>query len=157
MTIRTAVTVALAAALLAASLPAVERARVVHSDARVAGEAERLERAATALAAENDAVTDGGPVARTHVTIRLPERSWGDSGVVEFRVPHRDREPDIRWQVEGGEPRRRHVPDVRLVGADEGLALRAGGRHRLVVELRRDDGGRTVVVRRSTGSVAIQE
>lgn len=157
MTIRAAFGVALAAALLAVSLPAVDQGRVAHSDATVAGEVARLERVATALVAENDPVAVDGPPARTRVILRLPERSWGDSGVAAFRVPDGGNRTDVVWRVNGGEQRRRRLPGVRLVGADGGLVLRDGGRHRLVVERGDAAGEPTAIVRRPTRSATGEE
>lgn len=146
MTIRAVVTVALAAAVLGASLPAVERVRVQHADARVAGEVERVEQAARALAARNDPVPTGTP-ARHRLTLRLPVRTWGSSGLERFRVPPRAA-PDVTWRVRGGDTRSRHIPDVRLAGPPGGLAIDHGGRERVVLELQKREGGRYVVVRR---------
>lgn len=146
MIVRAVVAVALAAALLAATLPSVDRARVDHADARVAGEVERLERAATALAARNDLVDDGQP-ARTHLTLRLPERTWGTAPVDAFRIPAAGGEADVRWTVDGGRTRQRRLDGVDLSGSTDGLALRTGGRHRLALELRAGGDGRRIEVR----------
>lgn len=150
MTIRTVVTVALAAAIVAASLPAVERARVQHADARVEGEVERLERVASELAATNDPVGGDGPPARRHVTLRLPVKSWGATGLEWFRVPPPANSADATWRVRGGERRSRHLPAVGLAGRGDGLTVGDGGRQRIVLELRVRDGRRVVVVRRPT-------
>lgn len=148
MIVRVAVAVALAAALLAVSLPEIERARVDHADARIAAEVDRLERVATALAADNDLVPDGGTPARTHLTLHLPERSWGASGTEAVRIPPPDADADVVWRATDGETRQRTVPDVELAGPPDGLVLGEGGRHRLLAELRRSEDGRTVRVRR---------
>lgn len=153
MTIRTVVTVALAAAILAASLPAVERARVQQADARVAGELERLEQVARALVATNDPVTEGTP-ARQRVTLHLPVRSWGSAGLELFRVPPPGPGPDpeVTWQVRGGRPHARQLPRIRLAGPSDGLTIGDGGRQRVVLELRTLDERPAVVVRRPLGS-----
>lgn len=151
MSVRTVVTVALAAAILAASLPAVDRARVQHADARVAGEVERLERAARALAAANDPVGDDGQPARRHVTLRLPIGSWGATGLERLYVPPPAGTADVRWRVRGGETRSRHLADLHVAGPPEGLSVDDGGRRRVLLELCVRDGRRTVVVRRPIG------
>lgn len=145
MTIRAAVTVALALGLVGASLPAVEQARLQHAESRVAGELDRLERAATALAAENDLV--GTPPARARLTLYLPHSSWGSTGLASLRLPPTANGTDVRWAAGGGRSHARRF-DVRLAGDGGGLAIEDGGRHRLVLELHRRDGRRTVVVRR---------
>lgn len=147
MTIRTVVTVALAAAILAASLPAVERARVQQADARVAGELERLEQVARALVATNDPVTEGTP-ARQRVTLHLPVRSWGSAGLELFRVPPPGTNPAVIWQVRGGRPHSRQLPGIQLAGPPGGLAIGDGGRQRVVLEFRTLDERPAVVVRR---------
>lgn len=151
---RTVVAVALAVGLLAVSLPVVERARVDHSTATIAGELERVERTAEALAARNDVVPDDGPPARTRVTLSLPVRSWGDSGVDTVRIPPEVDGPDAVWTAGGGDQRRRTFPDVRLRGAGDGLVLGDGGRQRVVLALREGDAGRTVVVGRPPSAAA---
>ena len=147
MTLRVAVTVALALALLAASLPAIESARVQHSEARIAAEIQHLDRAATTLAAENDAVEAGQP-ARARLTLHLPSRSWGDSGVEQVRFPPACATREVVWSARGGRRQSHRVSSVALAGAAGGLVIADGGRSRLVLELRRERGRRLVVVRR---------
>lgn len=152
MIVRTSVAVALAVALLAVSLPVAERARVDHSTATIDGELERVERSAVALEAENDVVSDNGPPARTRVTLRLPVRSWADSGVGTVRFPETTAGsdgPDVIWAAAGGDRRNTTFPEVRLTGPPGGLVVDDGGRQRLVLALERAAGGRTVVVRRA--------
>lgn len=149
MIVRTAVAVALAVGLVAVSVPVVERARVDHSTATIAGEVERLERSAVALAAGNEVVPDDGPPARTRVTLSLPIRSWAESGVDTLRIPNGTGGPDVEWTATGGATRTRTFPDVRLSGPAEGLTIDDGGRQRLVLSLERRGDDRTVVVRRS--------
>lgn len=151
MTIRAVVSVALAAALLAVSLPAVDRARIQHADARIAGEVDRLETVARSLARENDLV-DHGPPASAGVTLHLPTQSWGASDVVGFRIRPPGATRDVSWRIRGGEQHARRLSGVTVAGPPTGLVLRDGGRHRLVLELRRRGGDRTVVVRRPNGS-----
>lgn len=148
MIVRTAVAVALAVGLVAASVPVVERARVDHSTATIAGEVERLERSAVALAAGNEVVPDGGSPARTRVTLSLPIRSWAESGVEAVRIQNGTGGPDVEWTATGGATRYRTFPDVRVSGPADGLAIGEGGRQRLVLSLERRGDNRTVVVRR---------
>lgn len=157
MIVRVVVAVALAAALLAVSLPVVEDARVDHGDSRIASEVKRLERVAAGLATENDLVPDGGTPARTALTLHLPERSWGTSGTDVFHVPNESADADVVWAVTDGQSRRRTLSGVSLDGPPSGLVLHEGGRHRLVAELRRGEDGRTVRVRRDIPDDAREE
>lgn len=146
MTIRVAVTVLLALAILGASLPAIEEARVQHADARVAAELDRLERVATGLAAENDVVPRRP--ARTAVTLHLPRGSWTTRALARLSVPRAPNATDVSWTVEGGTDRGAQFSEVALVAPD-GLTLRTGGRQRVALELRRQGDRRVVIVRRT--------
>jgi hypothetical protein len=146
VTIRTTVTVALAMALLGASLPAVDEARRTHANGRVADELDRLDRVARGLMAENEVVQTGQP-ARAWVTLYLPTPSWGSSGLSRLSIRGDKRGKDASWTVVGGARQSRQL-SVPLVGAGDGLTLAAGGRHRLVLELRSRGGERLVVVLR---------
>jgi hypothetical protein len=148
VTIRAVVTVALAAALLAASLPAVDESRVQHADARVAGEVERLGSVARSLETGDDLVRGDGQPAQRRVTLHLPVTSWGASEVREVRIPPPDAGTDVVWQVEGGERHRRQLDGVSRAGPPDGLVVRDGGRQRLQLELRQLAGRRMVVVSR---------
>lgn len=145
MTIRTAVTVVLAMVLLAASLPALQAARISHADSRVAAAVERLGDAAAALAAENDAVD--GRAAATRRTVHLPGASWGSSGLARLSVPGTANGTDVVWRVAGGTTRTRRFEAVDLV-APTAFAFEAGGRRQVRLELERIDGRRAVSVRR---------
>lgn len=149
MTIRTATTVALALAVLAASLPAVEDVRRSHANSRVHGELDRLERVAGDLAAENEVVPD--QPARTRLTLTLPRGSWGSSGLATLSISAGTTGHDVEWVIDGGPTRKRQL-SVRLAGAGDGLRLDAGGRYRLVLELRQRGGERAVVVTRPTAA-----
>jgi len=134
--LRVVLAVALTAVLLATALPAVDRARVDHSDAALREEAERLADGIDALAAHSDA----GAGARWVVTLRLPDRSWGHSGTARFAV----RNGTVRFRAEEGRSGVvRFGP--RLV---DGPVLRGAGRHRLAVRLVERRGRPAVVVRR---------
>lgn len=152
MTIRTATTVALALAVVGASLPAVEEVRRSHANSRVHAEIDRLEMIAADLAAENEVVP--GQPARARLTLTLPRGSWGSSGLATLSIPAGTTEHDVQWSLVGGTTRKRHL-SVRLVGAGEGLRLDAPGRHRLVLELRQRGGRRAVVVTRPTSAEGV--
>lgn len=130
--IRVVLAVALAAVLLGASLPAVDRARVAHTDAVLERESERLAAGITALADRSD------PGGRWIVTVRVPGRSWGHAGG-NLSVTG-----GITWRATGGHAGRERL-SLPVFG---GLTLTAPGRHRLVVELVRRRGRIGVVVRK---------
>lgn len=144
--IRVAVTVALAVALLAASLPAIEYAAAERSDARVRAAIEDLDAAATDLARSEEA-TPGTAGARRVVTVRLPRRGATTAAVERVVVTAANR--SYRYRVAGREPRTVHgtVPVYPVRG--EPLELRAPGEHRLVLRLVEVGGDRRVVIERA--------
>lgn len=135
--------------MLGASLPAVDRARIQHADARVTSEVERLERAAAALAATNDPVPSGTTSARRQLTLSLPVSSWGAAGIDRFQVSPPAADADVVWRVRGGTVTARRLSAVRLAGPPSGLHLDGGGRHRVRLELRLRENRPVVVVTRS--------
>ena len=70
--IRVVLTVLVAVALLAASLPALETARADTTAERLDGEAERVERAVSGVVSGSVAVADRALAARTTTTVRAP-------------------------------------------------------------------------------------
>jgi hypothetical protein len=84
--LRVVLAVALTAALLAIAFPAVESARVQHSDQRIASELESLETVGRSLAEQNDPPPAGTTGARTEMTLRLPTKGWGSAGNVRFVI-----------------------------------------------------------------------
>lgn len=147
MTVRSAVSVLLALALLAASLPGIQAGRVQHASARLEAAAGDLERVAAALARDN-AVVSVDP-ARTHLTLTLPTRSWGSTGTAAFAITARVGGPDITWRAHRANETTRTLERVTLVAADE-VRLETGGRHRLRLELDRRADRRVVVVSRQS-------
>lgn len=161
--IRTVLVVALAVALLAASLPAIDVARVERSDAEIRDELERVASEARALYEGNDAPAVDGESARRIVTIRLPTSGVGSAGtnlvrISAPRVGHR--QPTARsssdptglsWRVEGGSNHTVRADGVPLRSPDtDSLALETGGRHDLVLSLVSTRGERVVVVEEQT-------
>jgi len=153
--IRVVLTVLVAVALLAASMPALEDARAATTDERLGTESERVERAIGGLAAGSMSVSDPSLAARTTVTIHAP------SGVTAARIdrlalvePERSENASgaaLRYRIAGG--RDRTVPiapgataaTVEVV--DGPIELRTRGESRLELRLV-DDGGPTVEVSR---------
>ena len=155
--LRAVVAVALAAALLGTTLPAVETAQRERTASHVAGEVDRLTSAVADLRARDGAVAERG--ARRVVAVRLPQRDWGHAGVEYFRLggaPGSGRaardEAAIAWRVSGGVERRRQVPDVPLgavaTPCDRPLVFREAGTHRIALSLVWRGGERRVLVRR---------
>ena len=134
--------VAIATALLAVAVPAVETVRVTHAEARVAGALDRVETTARTLVERNDAVTDGGGGARRTITLNLPVGTYGTSGLEHLAVrPAADGNGTVvRWRVDGGDTTRRRLDDVSIRAAAGGFVRRAGGRLRVrLVLVRRGD------------------
>lgn len=131
--LRVVLTVAMASTLLAISMPAVETARVQHSDERVATEVERVTSTAERLATRNDLPPPNTDGARRELTLRLPSDSFGTAGLDVMTVRTADRAEYsgvVRWRVDGGTEQVRHVTAVDLDVAGK-LTLQGGGRHRL--------------------------
>jgi len=134
VSVRVVLAVALAAALFAASAPAVDRARVAHSDAVLEREADRLAAGVDALTARS------GPGGRWVVTVRVPARSWGHAG---GRLAIGD-PAGVSWRPAGGVSDAARLP----LPVVEGVVLTEPGRHRLVVRLLERDGEPAVAVDR---------
>lgn len=138
--LRVVLAVAMASALLAVSTPAVESARVQHSDERVSGEIERIERTAAQVAARNDPPPPNTDGARRKLTVRLPENTFGTAGLDTLRIPATTTQTEsvtVRWRVDGGTKQVRHVTAAKL-DTEGTLTLREGGRHRLCLVLQPD-------------------
>ena len=153
--IRVVLTVAVAVALLAASMPALETARVTTTTERLDSEVDDIERAVARVVSGSVAVADPSLAARTSATVRVPRgitaASIGQIALVEIDDPRPDVSVALRYRTVGG--RDRFLPlRVEMVPAKIQLAtgridLRPGGESRL--ELRYvDDGGPTVRITR---------
>ena len=147
--IRAVLAVALAAALLGASLPAVDDARRDHTEQALGVELQRVERAAASLLRSDDPVTGAG--ARRVVSVSLPAESWTDAGVERVRVSggRNGSTGVITWTVRTGRHGVRRLPDVPLRTPDgEALKLESAGMYRLVLSLERERDATVVRVRR---------
>jgi len=145
---RTVLAVVLASALLAVSLPVVDSARVSHAERSVDTTLQRLDAAATELAAANDALPPGRAGARRQHTFRLPRESWGSAGLESLTFPPPAAERPVRYQVAGGQDTATEF-SVPVVGPPGGLTLQSGGRQRLVLRLQQRHGRSVVVVSRA--------
>lgn len=125
--IRAVLAVVLAAALLAASLPAIDDARRERTGTAVHEEVDRLVDAARRMAATDDP----GAGARRVLVVRLPAEGWTAARVdaLAFRE-----NGTVAWTVGGRTSERR--PPIALRSAGDGaLILRGAGPHRLVLSL----------------------
>lgn len=84
--LRVVFTLALAVALLAVALPAVDHASVERSDAEVRSIVERLVSEARALVAGNDAVPPDSDPARRAVAVDFPSDGFASAPIRSFRI-----------------------------------------------------------------------
>lgn len=141
MVTRVLLAVTIAAALLAASLPAIEAVRTDRTAAQLDRDADRIEAASTSLLAADEA--DAG--ARRVVTVSLPQGSLSAAGVNRFAVSC----PEncvVRYRVDGSGTHVRPIP-IPLSMPAGAVALSTPGTHRLLLGLAREDGRRVVTVR----------
>jgi hypothetical protein len=134
--VRTLLTVLVGAALLGASLPAVEDARDARTAARLDATAGRLVDAAAALAAVDDPVPAGERAAGRTVVITLPRAGIADARADYLTIggtPETTAPSTVAYRVDGRPPRRLDASVTFLTGSDP-LVLRPG-RHRLRLTL----------------------
>ncbi len=139
--IRAALAVVLAAALLAASLPAVDDVRRDRADAAVRAEVGAVERAAADLF-ESD---EPGAGARRVVAVDLPAASWS---VAEAESVAVRRNGTVSWQVAGHVRTRRPTDPPLQPAGDRPIVLDPTGRTRLALTLSGSRDDPTVTVRR---------
>lgn len=153
--IRVVLTVAVAVALLAASIPALETARVTTTAERLDSEVDRMERATARVVSGSVAVTDPSLAARTSTTVRVPSgitaAPIGRIALVEVDDPRFTSGVALRYRTVRG--RDRLIPlsagavPATVELADGRIDLRPNGETRL--ELRYiDDDGPTVRITR---------
>lgn len=143
--IRVVVTVLLAVAILAASLPAVEHAAADRSEEQLRDGIEEIDAAALELAESEEAVP-GREGARRTVEVTLPADGLAAASVERFAISATDRR--YTYRVEGRKLRERRgsVPVHTTDG--EPLVLRESGTHELVLALVEIEGDRRVVIAR---------
>ena len=153
--LRAVVAVALASALLATTLPAVETTTRERTATHVASEVDRLETAIADLRAREQAAI--GPGARRVVAVRVPGRDWTHAGVdylaiggtPDGREPAKT-ETAFAWRVHGSDGDRRRVAGIPVepgTCGDGALVLREPGVHRLALRLVERGGKRRILVR----------
>jgi hypothetical protein len=137
--IRALLAVALAAALLAASMPAIESAATDRTAAALDRDIERIERAGRSLLAEDD------PGARRVLTVKLPTDSLSSAGVDSFTIDC-SAHCEIRYRLDSGWSRTRRLT-IPLTTPEGPIRLGSPGEHRLWLRLEQHDGGRVVELR----------
>ena len=151
--IRVVLTVLVAVALLAASMPAVETARTATTTERIGAEADRLERAIGGVISGSTPVTDPAMAAQTTVLLRVPS---GFAAAAVDRValvdaPDRPGGVALAYRIEGRPERTLRVgtgPAKTAVDLGGGpIELRPGGANRIRIQYV-DDGGPTVRISR---------
>jgi len=149
---RTALASLVATALAAAAAPGIDRARVRRSNGGIKSIAASIEAAARAVAGD-ETVPSGRRGARRTVAITLPGGAWDEADVdaVSIASPS-ERTLSLRYRIEGGGRRTRHVGVPEPVATADGtpIELDGDGPHELAFALRGGD-DRRIVVRRVTG------
>jgi type II secretory pathway pseudopilin PulG len=149
VTVRAVIAAVLAAAIVAAALPAIDTGRERATDQQVRGELDAVERSAAALLATEETVRNRANAPQRSVTVTVPGRSWRRAGVdhLTLRAPDGDSAARAIYAVDGRAPRTRPLTAaVRPV--DGPIELRESGEHRLRLRLVREDGERAVLVDR---------
>lgn len=146
--VRTVLTVVVTAALVGASMPAVEDARVERTTARLDATTTRLVDTAAALAASDDPVPVGERGAGRTVVVTLPAAGVADAPADFLSVgglPNESAPSTVGYRVDGHRPRRVASP-VAFVTGPTPLVL-GPGRHHLRLTLVRTSTGVGVRVR----------
>lgn len=146
--IRTLLTVVVAAALLGASLPVVEDARVDRTDARLETTATRLSETANALAATDDPVPLGERGASRTLVVTLPSEGFAGARADYLSIgglPNDPHPTTVGYRVDEQPPEQIDAR-VRLFTGAEPLVL-PPGRHALRLTLVRMPAGVGVRVR----------
>lgn len=141
--IRVVLAASLALALLAASLPAVDAARIDRTRGRLDATLERVARAATALATSEDPTGAAVAGARRVVTVRLPAASWTSAPVAWVAVggyPGGPRGDLLAYRLAGAPPTAVELDGVDLRTGGDPVVLRGDGRRTLRLGLESVDG-----------------
>lgn len=166
--IRVVLTVLVAVALLAASMPALESARTATTAEQLDAEADRVERAIAGVVSGSVAVKNRALAARTTTTVRAPRGLTaaridrlalinGDDNGADGSIESGDEFGDrvvLRYQIDGGPEGSVSVVPRTLgasveVGGDGGpLELRTSGESRIAFRFVDDDDDPTVKIAR---------
>lgn len=137
--IRVLLAAALATALLAASLPAVESAAADRTAANLDRDVDAVQRAGASLLADDD------PGARRAVTVSLPAGSLTAVGVESLTIGCQS-DCTVEYTLGTGAARTRRL-GLPLATPDGPVRLGSPGDHRLTLRLVDGDDGRVVTVR----------
>lgn len=140
--IRTLLTVVVAAALLGASLPVVEDARVARTDAQLETTAVRVSETATALATADDPVPLGERGASRTLVVTLSSEGFADARADYLSIgglPNDPHPTTVGYRVDGRAPEQVDA-GVRLFTGERPLVL-SPGRHTLRLVLVRTSAG----------------
>jgi hypothetical protein len=155
--VRVLFTVALAVAMLAVVLPALDAVSVDRAESQTRAAVADLVEAARALAADNDALYDRAVAARATVTLDFPTGGVASTPLASLDVgpPGTDTARSvgsgpaatrITWRVAGGRRHTRQVDGLRLQPAADGRLRVDPGRTRIVLRLLARNGTRLVTV-----------
>ena len=151
--IRVVLTVLVAVALLAASMPAVETARTATTTERIGAEADRLERAIGGVVSGSTPVTDPAMAAQTTVLLRVPTgfAAAEIDRVALIESPDRPGAVALAYRIDGRPERTLRIgsgPAETGVDLGDGpIELRPGGANRIRIQYV-DDEGPTVRINR---------
>ncbi|WP_224269887.1 DUF7311 family protein [Haloprofundus salinisoli] len=150
MVTRLVVAVALAVALVAASLPAVDAAREERTKARLDAELTRVADAARSLPETEDAAGDTSLAARRVVAVSVPERSLTTASVdyVELAGGDVSVGASFSYRLAGREETTHRLTGVPLSTPTGPVRLSATGTQRLALSLVERGRGRLVTLRR---------
>ena len=146
MIVRLVIAVVITAALIGASMPAVQTVRIDHADATVARQLDTLSTRLQAMVERDDPAL--GPGAQLRVDIRLPHRSFVRSRITALSFRTDNNTTVATWRAGDRGWTRRRLVDFPLRSAGTDLALHTAGTHRLVFGYRIADERRVVTVRR---------
>lgn len=149
MILRIVIGVAISAALVSVTAPALSTAQADSADATVERQLRALSDRLETMVATDDPTT--GPGARRTVDIRLPAETQTSENIRELRFHNREGVGVATWRVDdaGGDSTRLVGVPIRPAGDD--LTLAEPGVHRLVFALRLRDGESVLTVRRLSG------
>lgn len=156
--IRVVLAIVTATAVLGTTIPVLDAVRDDVTADRLAVQGDRLERTATALAADSTAVDPDEPAARRTLTLTVPGRSLATaradpvaigcpSAVLTEDSPSSGCDAALVYGVAGEPPVVRRVRSVDVVTPNGPLRL-SPGEHRLVLRYVERDGGPVVQVTR---------
>lgn len=146
MILRIVIGVALTAALVSVTAPALSTAQADSADATIDRQLRALSDRLETMVATDDPTT--GPGARRIAEIRLPEATQTSEAITELRFHSREGVGVATWQVDDAGSDSTRLVGVPIRPVDGELTLSEPGVHRLAFELRLRGGDSVVTVRR---------